>query len=78
MVTTNATPMLPARHSSAEVSSVITITGLGDHDQPDWLITMAGIRMQTALILVVPGECVVIMFRSGSTVATAQSFDSQA
>jgi hypothetical protein len=26
------------------VSSVITITGLGDHDQPDWLITMTGIR----------------------------------
>jgi hypothetical protein len=24
---------------------VITITGLGDHDQPDWLITMTGSRM---------------------------------
>ena len=36
--------MLPARHSSAQVRSVITITGLGDHDQPDWLITMTGIR----------------------------------
>jgi hypothetical protein len=23
---------------------VITITGSGDHDQPDWLITMTGIR----------------------------------
>jgi hypothetical protein len=36
--------MLPARHSSTQVSSVITITGLGDHDQPVWLITMTGIR----------------------------------
>jgi len=44
VVTTNATPMLPARHSSTQASSVITITGLGDHDQPDWLITMTGIR----------------------------------
>jgi len=23
---------------------MITITGAGDHDQPDWLITMTGIR----------------------------------
>ena len=46
MVTTNATLMLPARHSSAQASSVITITGIGDHDQPDWLITMTGIRIQ--------------------------------
>ena len=38
--------MLHARHSSTQVSSVITITGLGDHDQPDWLITMTGIRTQ--------------------------------
>ena len=44
MVTTNVTPMLPARHSSTRASSVITITGLGDHDQPEWLITMTGIR----------------------------------
>jgi hypothetical protein len=36
--------MLPAGHSSIQVSSVITITGLGDHDQPEWLITMTGIR----------------------------------
>ncbi len=28
-----------------QVRSVITITGLGDHDQPDWLITMTGIRI---------------------------------
>jgi hypothetical protein len=26
------------------VSSVITITGLGDHDRPEWPITMAGMR----------------------------------
>jgi len=25
--------------------TVITITGLGDHDQLDWLITMTGIRI---------------------------------
>jgi hypothetical protein len=39
--------MLHARHSSTQVRSVITITGLGDHDQPDWLITMTGIRIQS-------------------------------
>jgi hypothetical protein len=44
VVTTNATPMPPARHSSTQASSVTTITGLGDHDQPEWLITMTGIR----------------------------------
>jgi len=27
--------------------TVITITGLGDHDQLDWLITMTGIRSVT-------------------------------
>jgi hypothetical protein len=37
--------MLHAGHSSTQVRSVITITGLGDHDQPDWLITMTGIRI---------------------------------
>ena len=36
--------MLHVRNSSTQVRSVITITGLGDHDQPDWLITMTGIR----------------------------------
>jgi hypothetical protein len=49
VVTTNATLMLPARHSSAQASSVITITGIGDHDQPDWLITVTGIRTQMTL-----------------------------
>ena len=47
VVTTNCHPMLHARHSSTLVRSVITITGLGDHDQPDWLITMTGIRKRT-------------------------------
>jgi hypothetical protein len=36
--------MLPARHYSTQVLSVISIAGLGDHDQPEWLITMTGIR----------------------------------
>jgi hypothetical protein len=27
------------------VNSVITITGIGDHLQPEWLITFTGIRM---------------------------------
>jgi len=26
------------------VNSVITITGIGDHLQPEWLITFTGIR----------------------------------
>ena len=37
---------LPARLSSPRLSSTITITGPGDHDRPDWLITMTGIRNQ--------------------------------
>jgi hypothetical protein len=37
-------PVLFAKHSSAQASSMITITGAGDHDPPDWLITMTGIR----------------------------------
>jgi hypothetical protein len=36
--------MPPARRSSIQASSVITITGAGDHDRPDWLTTMNGIR----------------------------------
>ena len=43
--------MLRARYSSTQVSSVITITGLGDHDQPDWLITMTGIRNKAGSLL---------------------------
>jgi hypothetical protein len=36
--------MLPAKACFAEASNVITITGAADHDRPDWLITMTGIR----------------------------------
>jgi len=45
VVTTNATPCCTPGTSSTQVSSMITITGLGDHDRPDWLITMTGIRI---------------------------------
>ena len=48
MVTTNATPCCTPGTSSTQASSVITITGLGDHDRPDWLITMTGIRSGSA------------------------------
>jgi hypothetical protein len=41
--------MLHAGHSSTQLRSVITITGLGDHDQPDWLITLTGIRTTPAI-----------------------------
>jgi hypothetical protein len=30
------------------VNSVITITGIGDHLQPEWLITFTGIRNKLA------------------------------
>jgi hypothetical protein len=38
------------RHAARQTSSVtagnvITITGTGDHDQPDWLITFTGMRI---------------------------------
>src|SRR4051794_3352693 len=36
--------MLHARHLLDPGAQRVTITGLGDHDQPDWLITMNGIR----------------------------------
>jgi len=36
--------MPPASHSSVQASRVITITGIGDHDRLDWLITMTGFR----------------------------------
>ena len=44
VVTTRRRLMPPARLSSPRLSSTITITGPGDHDRPDWLITMTGIR----------------------------------
>ena len=48
MVTTKCRPCLLTRNSSVQVSNMITITGAGDHDPPEWLITMAGIRTATA------------------------------
>jgi len=44
VVTTKRRPCLPTSLSSVQVSSMIMITGMGDHDRPEWLITMAGIR----------------------------------
>jgi predicted acylesterase/phospholipase RssA len=41
--------MPPTRHSSVQVSGMITINGAGDHDRPDWTITMAGMRRPTNL-----------------------------
>jgi hypothetical protein len=35
-----------AGHSKSQRVAVITITGLGDHDQLEWLITMTGIRIR--------------------------------
>ena len=33
-------PQAAARHSSTQVSSVITITGTDDHDPPEFMITI--------------------------------------
>jgi hypothetical protein len=44
VATARRRPALPARHSSAQARSVIMITGIGDHDRPDWLITITGMR----------------------------------
>jgi hypothetical protein len=39
------TPRHAARQAPpAAACNVITITGTGDHDRPEWLITMNGIR----------------------------------
>jgi hypothetical protein len=32
--------------SSSTVNTMIRITGIGDHNQPDWLITINGMRNQ--------------------------------
>jgi hypothetical protein len=37
----------PGRNSSARLSNMVTITGAGDHDRTDWLITTTGIRRET-------------------------------
>ena len=36
--------MLSAAPSSGTVNTMITITGIGDHDRPEWLIRINGIR----------------------------------
>jgi hypothetical protein len=36
--------MLSAVPSSGTVNIMITITGIGDHDRPEWLIRISGIR----------------------------------
>jgi hypothetical protein len=40
--------MLSAVPSSGKVNTMITITGIGDHDRPEWLIRINGIRISTA------------------------------
>jgi len=41
----NQMPRHAARQtSSVAASNVIMITGMGDHNQPEWLITINGIR----------------------------------
>ncbi len=39
--------MLLATLSSSRVNSVITITGIGDHVRPEWLIRINGIRIRS-------------------------------
>jgi hypothetical protein len=41
--------MLSAELSSSMVNSVIRITGFGDHDRPEWLIRISGIRNDAIL-----------------------------
>jgi hypothetical protein len=36
--------MLSAVPSSGQVNSVIRITGIGDHDRPEWPIRISGMR----------------------------------
>jgi hypothetical protein len=62
--------MLHTRHSSTQVRSVITITGLGDHDQPDWLITMTGIRTSACTPLIPSIDTVRIPCSAASGAAT--------
>jgi hypothetical protein len=35
-------------HSSGRVNSVVSITVTGDHDRPEWLIRITGIRSRVA------------------------------
>jgi hypothetical protein len=36
--------MLFTAPSSGRVNTMIAITGIGDHDRPEWLIRISGIR----------------------------------
>jgi hypothetical protein len=36
--------MLSAAPSSGKVNTMIRITGIGDHDRPEWLIRINGLR----------------------------------
>jgi hypothetical protein len=38
--------MLSAMPSSGRVYSMIKITGIGDHDRPEWLIRINGMRSE--------------------------------
>ena len=40
--------MLSAVPSSGKVNTMIRITGIGDHDRPEWLIRINGMRIPTA------------------------------
>jgi hypothetical protein len=42
--------MLSAMRSLSMVKRMIMITGTGDHDRPEWLIIITGIRMQDGAI----------------------------
>ena len=45
VVATRDRDRLVAAPSPGEVTSSITITGLADHDRPEWPITMTGMRI---------------------------------
>ena len=45
VVATRRHVMLSAMPSSGRVYSVIKITGIGDHDRPEWLIRINGMRI---------------------------------
>ena len=45
--------MLSAVPSSGTVNSVIRITGIGDHDRPEWLIRISGMRTMPNLSQVI-------------------------
>jgi hypothetical protein len=44
---------------------MITITGAGDHDRPEWLITMTGIRTLAAVVAYSDAKRPVIPIHSG-------------